>query len=72
MEILNLLQFGLIVKLFFSVLALFYFIFAVIVYRQIVLMTQVLDSHLSPVLKTVALVQIAGVGLLFFIGVVLV
>lgn len=71
MDILNLLQFGLIIKIFFSVLVLFYFVFVAIVYRQIVLMTQVLDSRLSPLVKTVALGQIIAVAVLFFLGLIL-
>lgn len=72
MDILGFLQFGLIVKLFFSVLLLFYFTFAVVVYRQITLMTQVLNSNISPVVRMVAAAQILAVAFLFFIGLVLV
>ncbi len=71
MEILNFLQFGLFVKLFFSVLMLFYFVFSVVVYRQITLMTQVLDSKISPLVKMIALAQIAAVAFLFFVGVII-
>lgn len=63
-------QFGLLVKLFFSVLGLFYFVFTLVVYRQISLMTQVLDSKISPLVKMVALVQIVAAGILFFLAVV--
>ena len=67
-DIFNLLQIGLFIKLFFSVLVLFYFVFCVVAYRQISLMTQVLDSKISPLVKILALVQIAAVAGLFFIG----
>lgn len=72
MDFLNLLQFGFIIKLFWSVLLFFYFIFAVVVYRQITLMTQILNSNISPVVRTVAATQILAVAFLFFIGLVLV
>ncbi len=71
MEILNFLQFGLITKLFFSVLLLFYFVFVAVVYRQISLMTQILDSKISPLVKTIAAIQIIAVGILFLVGVLL-
>ncbi|MBI3887889.1 hypothetical protein HY310_02370 [Candidatus Microgenomates bacterium] len=68
---LELLQLNLLIKLFFSVLTLFYFVFVVVVYRQITLMTQVLDSKISPAVKLIALAQIFAVGALFFIGVLI-
>ncbi len=71
MEILSFLQFGLITKLFFSVLLLFYFVFVAVVYRQISLMTQILDSKISPLVKTIAAIQIIVVGILFLVGVLL-
>ncbi len=71
MEILSFLQFNLITKLFFSVLLLFYFVFVAVVYRQISLMTQILDSKISPLVKTVAIFQIIAVGILFLVGVLL-
>lgn len=60
-------QIGLLVKLFFLVLGLFYFVFVAIIYRQISLMTQVLDSKVSPVIKTIALVQIFSAAFLFLL-----
>ncbi len=71
-QLVSLLQIGLFVKLFFSVLTLFYFVFVAVIYRQIVLMTQILDSKISPVVKTLALGQILAVAILFFLGVMLV
>lgn len=71
MEILSFLQFNLITKLFFSVLLLFYFVFVAVVYRQISLMTQILDSKISPLVKTIAAIQIIAVGILFLVGVLL-
>lgn len=71
MDIISLLQFSLIIKLFFSVLVLFYFVFAAVVYRQIILMTQILNSGVSPLIKAVAVAQIIAVAGLFFLTLVL-
>lgn len=68
MNLLNFFQFGLLIKLFFLVLTFFYFVFSVVVWRQIVLMTQVLDSKISPLVKTIAVVQIFAVAFLFFLS----
>lgn len=70
-DLFNLLQFGLIIKLFFSVLILFYFVFAAVIYRQITLMTQILNSGVAPLIKTVALAQIFAVAGLFFLALIL-
>lgn len=67
-EVLNFLQFGLFVKLFALVLVFFYFVFAAIVYRQIVLMTQILDSKISPMIRAFAVAHVVAVGILFFVG----
>ena len=72
MDLFNLLQFNLLIKLFFAVLMLFYLVFAVVVWRQIALMTQVLDSKISPLVKTIAIIQIFAVAFLFFLGIILV
>ncbi len=69
--ILTIFQPGILTKLFFTVLGLFYFVLALVIYRQISLMTQVLDSKISPVVKTAALAQIAATGVLFFLALVL-
>lgn len=69
-QIFSLFQFGLLVKLLFMVLGIFYVIFAIVVYRQITLMTQVLDSKISPTVKTLAVVQIGMAGILFLLAVV--
>jgi hypothetical protein len=71
MDMFALLQFGLLIKLFFLVLCFFYFVFAVVVYRQVSLMTQTLDSQISPLIKLVAVGQIAGTAMLFFLAVIL-
>jgi len=70
-NLMGFLQFGLIVKLFVTVLGLFYVVFAVVVYRQISLMTQVLDTKISPLVKMLALVQIGVAGVLTFLALVL-
>ncbi|MCL4390260.1 MAG: hypothetical protein M1484_02540 [Patescibacteria group bacterium] len=70
-DILGVLQFGLLTKLFFSVVGLFYLVFALVVYRQISLMTQVLDSKISPIVKLIALSQILAAAFLFFLAVIL-
>lgn len=67
----NLLQPTLLVKLFLLVLAFFYFIFTLVVSRQITLMTQILNSSLAPVVKIVALLQILAAAILFFLVAVL-
>lgn len=54
-------------KLFLMVLAVLYFIFAIVVYRQITLMTQTLNSNIAPIVKVLALLQIAAVAVLFFL-----
>lgn len=68
----SLLQFGLLLKLFLLVIVLFYFVFSVIVYRQISLMTQTLNSSISPVIRFVALAQIVVIGVLFFLAAIFV
>lgn len=65
LDLFNLLQVSAIVKLFMLVLGLFYFVFNVVVYRQITLMTQVLDSKISPIVKIIALAQIVVAAILF-------
>lgn len=71
MDIFSIFQFGFLVKMLFSVMGLFYVIFALVIYRQITLMTQVLDSKISPKVKTLAVVQIGMAGILFLLAVVL-
>lgn len=66
-SILSFFQIGLLVKLFFLVLGFFYFVFVAVIYRQIDLMTQVLDSKISPVVKTIALIQIFSAAFLFLL-----
>ena len=69
-DVFSLLQLGLVVKLFFSVLVLFYLVFVIIIYRQISLMTQVLDSHLSSLIKMIAMTQVIVVTVLLFLTIV--
>jgi hypothetical protein len=69
-DVFSLLQLGLVVKLFFSVLVLFYLVFVIIIYRQISLMTQVLDSHLSSLIKMIAMTQVIVVAVLLFLTIV--
>jgi len=59
-----------VLKLFFSVLVLFYLVFVIIIYRQISLMTQVLDSHLSSLIKMIAMTQVIVVAVLLFLTIV--
>lgn len=66
------LQLGLFVKLFFMVLVGFYFIFCLVVYRQIYLMTKVLESEISYIIQVVAILQIAAAGFVFLLGLILV
>ena len=70
-DFLQFLQLGLFVKLFFIVLTLFYVIFCLVIYRQIYLMTKVLDSKISPLVQMIALIQIVGAVLIFLLGLVL-
>lgn len=65
--IFNFLQIGLLVKLFLVVLAVFYAVFVVVVYRQIGLMTQILRSKDSVVIKSIAVLQIVAAGVLVFL-----
>ena len=70
-QMLGFFQIGLFIKLFFLVLALFYFVFTVVVYRQIMLMNQILESQLARVVKTAALVQVVVATGLFFMTILL-
>jgi hypothetical protein len=69
--ILEIFQLGLLVKLFYLVLTLFYFVFTAVVFRQIILMTQVLDSKISPYVRIIAVGQMIVVAILFFLGLLL-
>lgn len=70
-NIINIFQLGLLVKLFLSVLAIFYGVFLVVVYRQVVLMTQVLDTRISPLVRAVAMGQVVTAGVLVLLAVLL-
>ncbi|KKU90502.1 MAG: hypothetical protein UY21_C0022G0003 [Microgenomates group bacterium GW2011_GWA1_48_10] len=65
-------QAQLLIKLFLIVLAIFYFIFTLVVYRQVSLLTQTLNSSISPLIRTAALLQILAVAgllvLVFLLG----
>lgn len=65
------LQLGFLAKIIIMVLALFYVVFTAVVYRQIDLMTQVLDSKISPVVKTIALIQIGAAVFVLVLAVLL-
>ena len=67
----NILQLGLFTKLFFSVAAIFYTVFAAVIYRQVSLMTQVLETKISPTVKMIALAQIAAAGVLVLLAIFL-
>lgn len=56
---------ALIIKLFLLVLSAFYFVFTIVIYRQIGLMSQTVKTTLSALLKLVAILQIMVVGGLF-------
>lgn len=56
----NFFQLTFLAKIIIVVLALFYVVFTAVVYRQISLMTQVLDSKIAPIIKTIALLQIGA------------
>ncbi len=60
-------QFHLIVKLFLLVLAVFYFVLTIVIYRQITLMTQTLNSSISSVIKSISIAQIIAVGVFFLL-----
>lgn len=66
------LTFGLIVKLFLLVAVFFFFVFTIVVYREIRLMTQILDSSISPIIKGAAIVLILAVAFAFFLTVFLI
>ncbi|MBI4099377.1 hypothetical protein HY440_00040 [Candidatus Microgenomates bacterium] len=68
----NIFQFHLLFKLFFLVVVLFYFVLTVVIYRQVTLLSQTLNSSISPLIRQIAFVQIVVVGVFFFLGLVLV
>ncbi len=70
-SLLGIFQFGILLKVFFSVLGLFYLVLVAVIYKQITLMTQVLKSPVSPLLQTAAMVQIAAGGILLLLAIVL-
>lgn len=67
MDIITLFDLKVLGKLFLMVLVAFYFVFSIVVYRQITLMTQTLNSNIAPVVKVLALLQILAVAGLFFL-----
>jgi len=70
-DFLQFLQLGLFIKLFFMVLVFFYFVFCIVVYRQIHLMTKVLESKISPLVQAIAIAQIIIAATIFFLGLVM-
>lgn len=71
LAITNFFQFGMLFKLFLLVVVLFYFVLTIIIYRQISLMTQILESKISPLIKGIAVLQIIAVGFLFLLAIAL-
>jgi hypothetical protein len=55
------------IKLFALVLVFFYFIFTLIILRQVALMNQVVETSFSPVVRAATWLQAIAVGLLFFL-----
>lgn len=55
------------IKLFALALVFFYFIFALIVSRQVSLMNQVLETSFTPVVRLVTVIQVIAVAILFFL-----
>lgn len=70
-DLIGFFQIAAIAKLFLLVLGAFYFIFTVVVHRQITLMIQVLDSKISPLVKAIAFIQIIAAAILFILIAVL-
>lgn len=62
-----LLDFAFLIKLFSLALVFFYFIFCLVVTRQVALMNQILETSLTPLVKIVILVQTIAVACLFFL-----
>lgn len=57
-NMISLFKISFLVKLFLLVLGFFYFIFTIVVYRQISLMSQTVQTSVSGVVKLIALIQI--------------
>lgn len=67
-NLLGFFQIAVLAKLFLLVLGFFYFVFAIVIYRQISLMAQTVKSSFSGFLKLAALAQILAVaGLLVLV-----
>ncbi len=60
-----------IVKLFTLVLLLFYIVFSSIAFRQIDLMSRMVEAQVTPVLKLVGLINLAASAGLFFLALIL-
>ncbi len=69
--ILNTFQPSVFIKLFALILFFFYFVFSAVVFQKINVMTQVLDTNISPIIKILALIQIFATIGLFFLAVML-
>ena len=59
------------VKIFILVLLLFYIIFAVIVFRQVELMNEMVEAQISPILRMLALFHLASAIFLFLLSIFL-
>jgi|GEM_PF-2915054 len=67
----NFFQMSFIIKLFLLVLSLFYFIFSIVVYRQVSLMSQTVNTPLTSTTRLLAIIQIFAVLGLLLLTVVL-
>lgn len=67
----SLLQISFLAKIFVLVLSLFYFVFTAVVYREISLMTNTLNSSISPTIRLLAKAQIIAGAVLFLLAVVI-
>ncbi len=66
--VLTLFQVAVLFKIFILVLVFFYFIFALVVYRESSLMSQTLNSSVSPFIRLIAILHILVVVFLFFLA----
>ncbi len=60
------------IKLFVLVLLFFHFVLAALVIRQTSLMTQVLGTNISPLIKLITLIHALAVAVVFFLAVILI
>ncbi len=58
------------IKFFILVLLLFYFIFSLVITRQVNLMNRVLKTNISPGLRLITIIHAISVGFLFFLALI--